>query len=95
MTVIQEAPSLESLLRNFSPQARGLQEILLKDEHARIAVLKSLRELTASLETPEDVVTRLVYTASEIPIDLFWIALTASKAFNLHVCESRDKLEAL
>lgn len=70
MTVIQDAPSLETLLHNVSNGSKGLKELILKDNTARNALLKSLRDLTAALETPEDVVTRLVYAVGEIAANI-------------------------
>lgn len=64
MGSIQDRSMLETVLEGLSTSTKSIQELLLKDGSARGAVLKSLRELTASLETPEDVVTGLVYAVS-------------------------------
>ena len=64
MATIQESFPLETVLSKLSLISTSIQEFLLKGGAGRADVLKSLRALTASLETPEDVVTNLVYAVS-------------------------------
>lgn len=66
MAAIQDSSLIQTVLSKLSLSSTSIQELLLKDGSARGEVLKSLRALTASLETPEDVVTNLVYAVSEI-----------------------------
>jgi hypothetical protein len=58
---VTEPTRLETLLRRVALQAKGGVEDGVTDKLAREALLNSLRQLTIALESPEDVVNRVVF----------------------------------
>jgi hypothetical protein len=62
MGFVIEPSLLDSLTQNFvSLQTKGGLEHVMKDKHDREALLASLRQLTQALETPADIVNRVVF----------------------------------
>jgi len=58
---VTEPTRLETLLQRVALQAKGGVEDGVTDKLAREALLNSLRQLTIALESPEDVVNRVVF----------------------------------
>ncbi|KAH8766420.1 S-adenosyl-L-methionine-dependent methyltransferase [Hyaloscypha sp. PMI_1271] len=72
---VTEPTRLETLLQRVALQAKGGVEDGVTDKLAREALLNSLRQLTIALESPEDVVNRVVffpstYMCARVAIDL-------------------------
>jgi hypothetical protein len=61
MGPITELSHLESLMRSVSLQIKDGSENIVKDKLSREALLTSLRQLTLELETPDDIVNRVVF----------------------------------
>jgi hypothetical protein len=61
METVTEPTLIETLLRRVALQTKGGVEAGVTDKLAREALLNSLRQLTIALESPEDVVNRVVF----------------------------------
>lgn len=61
MDSVTEPSLLEALLQKVSLQAKAGLEDGVNNKLAREALLISLRQLTLALETPDDVVNRVVF----------------------------------
>jgi hypothetical protein len=61
MGSVTEFTHLDSLMQSVSLQTKNGSEHIVKHKLSRESLLTSLRQLTAALETPDDIVNRVAY----------------------------------